>query len=409
MSSAAKIGLAVILVVVVVVGLGLGGVIPGFHLLSSGNGSSGTSSAGSSANAFDLANAFASSHDSGLLYGVFGISVTAAFQAQLSDINGTCLVHDPTNFTVPADSAVYWNGSASGWLFVYYSSAGPAVNVVGVLGSQAIQIATYPGAACEGAFPSLVPLPATYINSTAAATLAREFSPEISGFVSNTSSANAQYTLAATNNSSAPPVWHLYFTSCSIGPGDHVGSGTSANAFLDAADGSAHPLSSNASASTSCSGGGNPVPGLGETASLGDDWSSFVVSGPTYTEFANLNPPVGVTTGGIGMYLALAATGAPVATTPAPAACAVGTLFAGPNCTGPSGGGWYGVLLNEGTGVILATYDGANAVWSSAGVVVTAVDLLAVISSTDYTSPSGTYYFSPFGTGTTVVVGALAL
>ena len=31
MSSAAKIGLAVILVVVVVVGLGLGGVIPGFR------------------------------------------------------------------------------------------------------------------------------------------------------------------------------------------------------------------------------------------------------------------------------------------------------------------------------------------------------------------------------------------
>jgi hypothetical protein len=403
-STGAKVGVGVGVAVIVVVAIVLAGVIPGVHLF--GSSGSGASTAGPSGTALPVAQTYASGHGSGQLYGVFGISVTTAFSATLQNLSGSCPVDNARNFTIPANSASYSSGSASGWVFVYWSSGTTTLSLIGVLGSTAYLLATYSGASCAGAIPFSQPLPSSFVSSAAAAsTASAEGGSGFTGFLSAYSSANAEYTLAPTNDSSAPPVWHVYYTTCGIGPGLHSGVGVTADAFLDAASGSGALLSTDYTASISCSGGSNPIPGLGAAWFLSPSYAFSASDGAGYVVGLNLTPSFGLSTSEVGFLVANSSTGAAVTTNASPASCSVGVPAGPSTCQAPSAG-WYGALCNA-TGVVLATYAGANAGWSSGPPIVLNATLVFLVISKALLH-GNPYVLSPFGGTAGIVIGSVA-
>jgi hypothetical protein len=408
LSVGAKVGLVVAIVVVVVVAAILAGAVPGVNPLGSKGGNS-SSTAGSSATALPIATTFATVHGAGLLYGIFGISETTSFSAQLPDLNGSCPVQNPVNFTVPVDSVAYWKGSASGWLFVYWSGSNSTTDIVGVLGSTARLIASYVGAACSGPFPNLAPLPSTFVNSTSAADSANEFGAGFAAFVAAHGSANAEYTLTSTNDSFAPPVWNVYYTTCGIGPSSHTGVGDSALAVLDGAPPLGAPLTSNVSASASCSGGTNPIPGLGQTWYLGARvGASGTDGGPGHYVGLYNAATGGLNTSEFGLMITNSTTGIANATATIPSTCAVGRGADPTNCTPPAGSGWY-AIIDYGS-QITATYGGADAHWTyltGTPIRVNSTAELVILSTTLFHGQP--YLLSPFVDGSGLVVGSIPL
>jgi hypothetical protein len=409
LSSSAKAGIGVGVAVVLVAVVVLAGVIPGVHPLSSSGGSGG-STAGTSATAFPLANSYATAHGAGVLYGVFGISVTSAFSATLGNESGSCPVHQAVNFTVPSDSASYSKGSASGWIFVYWSAGNSTVDVIGVLGSQARLLASYVGPACDGALPFLAPLPASYLNSTSAATLVDTIGAGVPAFLAAHGSANAEYTLMATNSSQAPPVWAVYYTTCGIGPGTHTGVGSAMSAFVSAALLTVAPLSAAEAAGQSCSGGANPIPGLGQTWYMGFAHVANGSDGAGFYDTVTASSSPGLNTSDVGLEVLNATTGTAAPTTAVPGTCVIGVTANVTTCGAPAAPGWYAVLFNQTSSVIVATYGDANAAWTTGiqpAVAVNANDDLVIISTANLHSHG--YLLSPFGNVAGLVVGSVSI
>jgi hypothetical protein len=133
-----------------------------------------------------------------------------------------------------------------------------------------------------------------------------------------------------------------------------------------------------------------------------------------YFDAFNVTGSTGITTADFGLLVV----GAAFSTAdigPVPATCIAGAVAA-TSCPEPSGSHeWYAVLTSYSTGKVLATYGGADWVWTY-GVGISSVPISSgdqvVVVSNDVLHSSGDY-ITPFGTtagsGTVLVVGANAL
>lgn len=210
LSGGAKAGIAVAVVVVLVLAVLALGLVPGVSLFGSGHSANGVSSS----SAGGKASGVAAAHGAGVLVLTVGVSTTYSFQFGHETGNTSCPVVDPlaSNFTVPAESGSYSSGEATVWLFVYYNHSGPSESAIAVVGSTVYFLGTVTGAACVGSL-SLLPLPSTYIDSTAAASA---FDTDAGSFVSTHGSANAVYALV--ENATVGPEWIIAYTNCSYDP-----------------------------------------------------------------------------------------------------------------------------------------------------------------------------------------------
>lgn len=210
MSSGAKVAIAIVVVVVIVLAALLLGLVPGVHLFGS---SSSATSVSSSSSALGPASALAAEHDAGALVLVAGISTTYSFQfGKLSGLTGaSCPVTDPlsTNLTVPGENGSYSSGEAPVWLFVYYNATALTQSLIAVLGSTAYFLGALSGASCVDR--TLASLPATFLSSTSAASVADE---NAGSFLSAHPAANA-IDLLLENNTTKTPEWFFVYTNCS--------------------------------------------------------------------------------------------------------------------------------------------------------------------------------------------------
>jgi len=412
MKTSASIG-GVVAVVVVVVGLMLAGVIPGIHLGASSSSGPSFGPPETSGLAIPAAHSMAVTRASGSLYGIFGLSSTTALSVNLSTM-GSCTIHDGLshNVTIDANGGNYSNGGAIAWIFVYYSPSNSTVSFIAVGGTHATFFGSYSGSGCVGSLPNLSPLPSTFSNSSAAAAAVDAYGGGMGAFVAGHAQANAEYTLIASNSTSAPPVWRVLFTTCPVGPVSSSGSGINATAFVNAEDASAPPMTTSVSASLSCASGGNPLPDIGPASYL--SLSVFGAGSDPPGYYVNFNA-VNASTADFGLLVANASAGeTSQATGTVPLTCSPGAVANESNCPAISSGHfWYAFVDHSGS--VVATYGGADAQWTYASGV-TSVSLVSgyqlIVISDDLFDSTGNY-ITPFGTsggtGIYFVVGAAAL
>jgi hypothetical protein len=404
-SKAAVAGIALVVILVVILGLIASGLLPGVSFLGASHGSSGISTEASE-QALPSADATAHAHGAGPLYAVVGLSTTTSFQfGNEQDIgNGSCPVSGglASNLTVAAATGNYSSGALEGWLFVYYNSTTSWASWVGVFGGQSEDFGHFAGGDCLGVLPVVRPLPPTYLDSTAAAAAAATVS---AAFVSSHPEASVEYALSPSTISDAPPVWHLDYTTCDVGPNSGQGSGDSFNVYLNALDGAV--LSHSTTHDQACALSLAPAPPpLGPVEGiLFDQTLSGTLNSTFYFVQLSLEPTSGLSTSGFGLLLTNTTTHATVATSSVPATCVVGdavTLASGA-CAAPASG-WYAVLANA-TNAIVDLYGGSNANWSGVAPL-TGADTLYVLSNVpvqDYLT------LSPYTFGSAFVFGGLAL
>lgn len=408
LSGAAIAGIAAVVIVIVVLGVIAAGLIPG---VSFSSGSSRSSSpppvTESSPQALAIASPTAKANGAGTLYAVVGLSSTTTFtfgkEQYIGNVSCPVVAGLSNNITVSPSTGNYSSGSLPGWLFVYYNSTTAWATWIGVFGGQSEYFGYFSGGSCMGALPLLEPLPGSYLNSTAAATAALSVA---GSFIAGHPQASVEYALTPSNFSHSPPVWHLDYTTCGVGPNSGRGSGDSFNVYLNAEDGVV--LSNSTSTGQSCSESLAPAPPpLGPIGAAGiDGIATGVLGGTLYYAELSLDPTSGLVTSTFGLSVTNSSTEVTLPSSAIPSTCLPGDpaiIIVIGDCHAPASG-WYAVLANS-TSVIVSCFGAANGNWTTA-VTISAADTLYIVSASPV---AGQMVLTPYTFGSVLVLGGFAL
>ncbi len=391
--------IAAVVAIVVVLGVVAAGLVPGVHLPGVSK-SSPPGTFESSGQALSVANGSSNASGRGELVMLLGISSTSSFDFGASFGNVSCPVTDGLahNLTIPAETGNYSSGLLYGWLFVYYSSSTGWATWIAEFGGHAYYLGYFPSGACSDSLTKFSTLATKYLSSVAAAADAAS----VAGvFVTDHPEASAEYALLPSNTSRGPPVWHLDYTTCGVGPNSGTGTGDSLNVYLNAADGAI--LTDSSSTAAACSGALAPAPApLAPVLGTGVSPHSYgtVDSGAFAYSVLDLAPSTGLAAGEFGLEITNSTTGATLRSSAVPSTCGVGdtALLGGGACSAPAVGGWY-AFLNSSGGKIVATFGGTVGTWSG-NVTILANETIEIIS---HSQVAVWYYLSTYAIGPPLV------